>query len=310
MNNTLDSTLDDTLNNTLNNTFDRTANRIAARQLDNLTSALFVPAGNQKLIQSAIAKNISAVVVDLEDAIPPADKAEARKGLAEDITALRQSASTIMVRVNQPWTMQLRDLEAAVIAQADVIMIPKVESAISIQVAADVLDELNDSNTILISQIETAKGLLAMPQIAEARADRHAALMLGPEDLALDLNCESNRKTMTVHAQSLITAARAYGLHAIGSPGSITEIHDMDAYTDQLKAGRRMGFSSVVAIHPRQLKAIDEVYKIAASEADAAQDIIRENDKHQGRPFMWNGEMVDAPIVERARALLAKYRAQ
>jgi citrate lyase subunit beta/citryl-CoA lyase len=298
------------MNSTANTTLHTTLNKTAARQLDNLTSALFVPAGNQKLISSAVAKNIKAVVVDLEDAIPPAQKTEARKGLADDIGSLRQSASTIMVRVNQPWTMQLRDIEAAVLAQADVIMIPKVESAISIQVAADILDELNDSNTILISQIETAKGLLAMPQIAEARTDRHAALMLGPEDLALDLNCESSRKTMTTHAQALITAARAHGLHAIGSPGSITEILDMDAYTDQLKAGRRMGFSSVVAIHPRQLSAIDSVYKITSGEADAATDIISENEKHQGRPFMWNGEMVDAPIVARARALLDKYRTQ
>lgn len=290
----------------MNNKIDNSA----ARRIDGLTSALFVPAGNDKLIQSAIDKHIGAVVVDLEDAIPPPQKEQARRGLADNIKLLRQSATTVMVRVNQPWTMQLRDIEAAVNAQSNAIMIPKVESATSIQVAADILDELNDTNNVLISQIETARGLLAMQAIAEAKPDRHAALMLGPEDLALDLGSASSRETMTPHAQALITAARACGLHAIGSPGSITEIHDMEAYTNQVEAGKRMGFSAVVAIHPRQLTAIASVYKISTADADAAAAIVRENDKHQGRPFMWNGEMVDAPIVERARGLLAKYEAQ
>lgn len=71
-----------------------------------------------------------------------------------------------------------------------------------------------------------------------------------------------------------------------------------------------MGFTAVTAIHPRQLTAIESVYKITTAEADEANAIVREDQKHQGRPFLWKGEMIDAPIVARARSLLEKYNAQ
>lgn len=277
----------------------------AAERLSGFLSALFVPAGNPKLLKSASEKAFSAVVVDLEDAIPAHEKDRARAGLADDIRLLRAGVKHVTVRVNKPWTMLLPDIEAAVRAGADAIMVPKVERDFDIHVVAEILDELSpDGREVIISQIESARGLLNMARIADARPDRHAAIMLGPEDLALDLNAEPSREVLTPHAQALVTAARSGGLRAIGSPGSIAELTDMDAYRGQLAAGKRMGFDAVIAIHPKQVAVIEEAFRPSAEEITRAEAIVEGDRRHHGRPFMHEGKMVDAPIVARARNLL------
>ena len=128
--------------------------------------------------------------------------------------------------------------------------------------------------------------------------------MLGPEDLALDLRAASSREVMTPHAQALVTAARGAGLYAIGSPGSIGEVADLESYRSQVQAGKRMGFDAVVAIHPKQVAIIEEVFRPSADEIAEAQAILQAERTHKGQPFMLDGKMIDAPIVARARLLL------
>jgi citrate lyase subunit beta/citryl-CoA lyase len=206
--------------------------------------------------------------------------------------------------------MMIRDLEAAVEAGVDIIMVPKVEDASHVTIVSEILDEISPSgNEVIISQIESAVGLLAMPLIARMRPDRQAALMLGPEDLALDLNATSSREVMTPHAHALVVAARSSGLHAIGSPGSIAEVNDMDDYRSQINAGKRMGFDAVFAIHPKQVSVIEAIYGTSPLEIVEANEILRGNSQHQGRPFMLDGKMVDAPIVARAKRLLSNVSA-
>lgn len=277
----------------------------ATERLKGIVSALFVPAGNARLLESARTKKTAAVIVDLEDAIAPDQKQNARAGLHADILRLRDGVKYIAVRVNKPWTMLFPDIEAAVHAGADAIMVPKVELDSDVRVVAEILDEFSpDGQEIIISQIESAKGLLQMPHISPIRTDRHAALMLGPEDLALDLRAASSREVMTPHAQALITAARGAGLYAIGSPGSIGEVADPESYRSQVQAGKRMGFDAVAAIHPKQVAIIEEVFRPSADEIAEARAILQAERAHKGRPFMLGGKMIDAPIVARARLLL------
>ena len=277
----------------------------AAERLKGIVSALFVPAGNAKLLESARTKKIAAVIVDLEDAIPPDEKQKARAGLRTDILRLREGVKYIAVRINKPWTLLLPDIEAAIQAGADAIMVPKVELKSDVRVVAEILDELSPAgHEVIISQIESARGLLRMPHISPIRPDRHAALMLGPEDLALDLRAASSREVMTPHAQALVTAARCAGLYAIGSPGSIGEVTDLESYRSQLRAGKRIGFDAVVAIHPKQVALIEEVFRPSCDEIAEAQAILQAEKTHKGRPFMLGGKMIDAPIVARARLLL------
>ncbi|UWR30935.1 CoA ester lyase [Sulfitobacter sp. W002] len=279
----------------------------AALRLSPMTSALFVPAGNTKLLDSASAKRVPAVIVDLEDAIPPQEKERARLGLAADIARLRAGIGHIWVRINKPWMLLFPDLEAAVAAGADAIMVPKVERESDVRIVAEILDALSPSGPqVIVSQIESSLGLLSMPRIAQTRPDRHAALMLGPEDLALELGAVSTPEVMTAHAQSLITAARSGGLMAIGSPGSIAEITDMESYKRQLEAGKRMGFDAVVAIHPKQLGAIDAIFRPSDAQIAEARAVVQGDRDNKGRPFTLAGRMVDAPIVARARKLLVR----
>lgn len=277
----------------------------AAQRLSGLLSSLFVPAGNTKLLKSASEKAFSAVVVDLEDAVPADEKQKARAGLADDVRLLRTGVKHVTVRINKPWTMLLPDIAAAVNAGADAIMVPKVERDSDVRIVAEILDEISPvGREVTISQIESALGLQNLASISHARPDRHAAIMLGPEDLARDLRAESSREVMTPHAQALVTAARSAGLLAIGSPGSIAEIVDMEAYRSQLAAGKRMGFDAVVAIHPKQVSIIEEVFRPTAEEISIAKAIVEGDKLHKGRPFTLNGKMIDAPIVARARNVL------
>lgn len=277
----------------------------AAQALDGLVSALFVPAGNRKLLISARDKGIKMVFIDLEDAIPPDMKLSACQGLAEDVTLLRPAVHKIAVRINRPWRMLMRDMEAAVAAGVDIVVVPKVEAAADIQMVSEILDEIAPGNgPIVLSIIESAKGLLAMPEIASSRPDRHAGIMLGPEDLALDLGAESSQDVMSNYAQALITAARSAGIKAIGSPGSVAEISDMETYRAQIDVGRRIGFDLVVAIHPRQLETIHEVFTPSSESVEKARRIVATDAESGGRPFLLDGKMIDAPIVARAKALL------
>ena len=283
----------------------------AAVQLSGIASFLFIPAGNERLLTSALSRPADAIIVDLEDAIPAERKISARDGLARDLSALRKGAARIGVRVNRPWTLLIDDLKAAVSAGVDFLMLPKVENGFLIEEVAHVLRELEaHPSTFLISQIESGRAFGRLDEIARTAPEWQASLMLGPEDLAVDLNADSSREVMTHYAQQLIAASRGNGLVPIGSPGSIAEISDMDAYRDQIEAGRRIGFGAVAAIHPRQLDVINSVYTPSEAQVTAARTIMDLDQHHDGKPFLHNGKMIDAPIVARAAQTLALARSR
>lgn len=278
-----------------------------AARLDGVRSMLFVPAGREKLVASAARRSCDGFILDLEDGVPADGKDHARQMLSANATELKKTGALVGVRVNRPWTLMLKDLEATVAASTDFVMLPKIEAPHEIEVVGEMLDELEAGTgvgRILITQIETATGICNMPEIARAKGARHAAMMLGPEDLALDLNALPNRAVMQPLGQSLVVAARSGGLVPVGSPGSVSETKDMQAYREQILLAKEMGFGMVVAIHPTQLDVIHAVFQPTAAEAEWAKAVVAANEAAGGKPFLFEGRMVDAPIVARARSVL------
>ena len=128
-------------------------------------SLLYVPAHNEKFIAGAARRGADAVILDLEDGVPPVHKDAARRGLGEAARRVGEGGADVLVRINRPWGLVWRDLEAALAVGVGWVLLPKVESAAQVSVVAEYLVELEAlyerEPTRLLLLVESARGLLA-----------------------------------------------------------------------------------------------------------------------------------------------------
>ena len=256
-------------------------------------SYLFAPGHNVKLLQKVFHAGADAVILDLEDAVPPALKTTARTMVAA--TLVDHSA---WVRVNAARdSLCAADLDA-IADRAAGIRIPKVESADDVQWVAD-----RAPGTPLICAIETARGVLAAHEIASVPGVRQ--LSMGGVDLQRDLNA-ANGNMHTLYVRShLVLASRAA---AIAPPidGVYPHIDDDAGLLDQAKFARSLGFFGKSAIHPRQLAVLHAVFTPTSDELDWAREVVAAFDNAQGGALrLPSGEFVDLPVARRAHRLLA-----
>lgn len=152
---------------------------IASERLSGIASMLFVPAGNARLLASALNRPADGFVLDLEDATPPDQKNAARQSLSADIMSLRKNGAQVGVPLNRPWTPLVPSLAAGV----DFLMVPKVDTPQFVVAVAESLRELGTpSQVYVISQIGSAVAFGRLTDIAAAARERQAALMNGSED--------------------------------------------------------------------------------------------------------------------------------
>jgi citrate lyase subunit beta / citryl-CoA lyase len=255
-------------------------------------SYLFAPGHNQ-LLTKVFEAGADAVMLDLEDAVPPDAKAVARQLVAR---ALIEHPA--WVRVNAARTKWCEaDLEA-VGSLAFGIRIPKTESATDVEWVIKRIP----AGTPLICAIETARGVLAAPAIAGVPGVRHLAM--GGVDLQRDLNAgDGNLQTLYVRSH-LVLASRAAG---IGPPidSVYPHLNDPTGLREQAQFARSLGFFGKSAIHPRQLDVLHEVFSPSGDELSWARKVLAASDAAAGEALcLPSGEFVDPPVVERARRLL------
>ena len=255
-------------------------------------SYLFAPGHNEKLLARVFDTGADAVILDLEDAVPPHAKAQARS-MVSDALADRPA----WVRINAVGSeLAAADLEA-VTGLAAGIRIPKVESADDVRWVRD-----RAPGTPLICAIESARGILAAPEIASAPGVRH--LSLGGVDLRRDLGA-TDGITQTLYARShLVVASRAAGL---GPPvdSVYARLDDEDGLRAQAEFARSLGFFGKSAIHPRQLPILHDVFTPSAEELEWARTVLDAFDAAGGEAVkLPDGEFVDLPVADRARHLL------
>lgn len=272
-----------------------------------LRSALFVPLADERFLARAHERGADALLLDLEDSVPPAHKITARARLPEAARRLAALGALVMVRVNSTPELLAGDLKAA--AQSDVaaVFLPKVESAEHV-VAAEYL--LAESGATLVAMLESPGAVLGAVAIAGA-GKRLAGLAFGSEDYCGALGIDSGEAALAWPAQMLATAARARGLAAFGQPGPIAEIADMDAYARLLESAKAMGFTGTLCIHPKQVAVANRVYAPTTQEIALAREIVAAFDAALGEgrgAFALHGRMIDAPVVAQARATLARAR--
>jgi citrate lyase subunit beta/citryl-CoA lyase len=265
-------------------------------------SFLFVPATNLARVDKALASQADAVIVDLEDAVPEAEKESARGALADHLTrAARRARGLQLVRVNGLRTTHgPADLAAVAGMPLDGIVVPKAEPAD--------LEALPGDAPPAVAIIETAGGLRSAYQVA--RHPGVQALLLGTVDLSLDLGARPDEDVdaLLFAASSVVVDSAAAGL---GSPidGVCTAVGDEDALRREALRARALGYGSKACIHPSQLAVVHEVFTPSPDEVEQARRLLEAYDAAvlDGRgAIAVDGQMVDEPIAARARRLLAR----
>ena len=255
-------------------------------------SYLFAPGHNEKLLGKVFDAGADAVILDLEDAVPPEHKAAARSKVA-DALALHPA----WVRINAAGTpLAAADLDA-IAALAYGIRIPKVESAEDVRWVAD-----RAPGKPLICAIESAKGVVNALAIATEPAVKYLAL--GGIDLQKDLGVASGDAPLQYVRSHLVVAARAAGIEP-PIDSVYPHLHDTDGLRRQACVSRSLGFFGKSAVHPSQLLTIHTAFSPREDELQWARNVLEAFDNANGAAVrLPGGEFVDLPVAERARKML------
>lgn len=280
-------------------------------------SMLFVPVTVPKFVAGAAGRGADALILDLEDSVPLAEKERGRALLQEAAAKVAANGADVVVRINRPWRMALRDIEAAVSPRVQALMLTKVESADHVRMVAEVVDELEAERglakgaTKLVALIETAGAFFRLEEIARAHR-RLVGLSIGAEDFALAVGMLPEAEGLFYPKQQMIIAARAAGILPLGFIGTVADFRDLDAFRATIRRSRRLGFAGASCIHPSQVAILNEEYRPSPEEVAAAERALAAYDKAVTTgvgAIELDGKMVDVPVVERARQLLARHRA-
>ena len=277
-------------------------------------SFIFVPGNRANMLERARAFNADVVMVDLEDSVPPGEKATARDMAKEWVPTLRREGQRVMVRVNSLDTGLTRtELEAIVSPDLYGISLGKVESTWNIRDVDRILSSIEPQAGVergsikIIPWIESASALVDARDIGAA-SPRVIGLAFGAEDFTNDMGIErsDNGEEVQVPRSLVPVAARAAGLASLDSPFVLFQ--DPDALRADARRARQMGFTGKFAIHPSQLDIINETFSPSPEEVTYARKIMEawEQAEAEGRGSLAiDGRMVDVPVVKRAQNLLA-----
>lgn len=274
--------------------------RATAADLSHLRSLLFAPGSDERKLARALASEADAVVADLEDAVAPGEKATAR-GLAARVLGESATQSARIVRVNGADTPFFDD-DLAMIAglELDAIVLPKA--------TPEAVAALGAAGPPVIAIVETAAGLrLAYETAASPRV---GALVLGAVDLGLELGLEARADGLELlYARSqLVVDSAAAGIRPPFDVVHLDTRDDEGLETEALLA-RSLGFRGKACIHPAQVPVVNRVFAPSEEEVERARRVVEayERGLAEGRGAVaLDGEMIDLPVVERARELLAE----
>lgn len=287
------------------------------RDLPVWRSLLFVPVNVDRFVDKAHTRGADAIQLDLEDSIPPGEKDAARARVQEAAKKVARGGADVVVRINRPWRLAVRDLEATISPLVQAVALPKVDSGDHVRMIDEVVSELEQERgmevgtTRFIAMVETAPALFRAAEIAAA-SPRVVALTLGAEDFALSAGMLPEEEGLLYPAIHVVIAARAAGVLPLGFVGTVAEYRDMEALRATIRRSRRLGFMGASAVHPDQVRVLNEEFRPTEEEVAHARRVIAAYEEAQaaGRgSIAVDGKMVDIPVVERARQVLRRHEA-
>ena len=257
-------------------------------------SYLFVPGNRCERIAKALASGADAVIVDLEDAVPPAEKDAARASVLASLDA----AHPVWLRINggqTPWFMADRALCG--LPGIAGIVLPKAESP-------ELIAELHTATARpVLPIIESGMGLAMLAGIAGASGTQR--VMFGSIDLRLDLGIPGDEAIVDPFRMQLVLASRLAGLPA-PVDGVTTSFSNPDQVEADTRRSAALGFTGKMCIHPTQIAPVHRGFGPSATDLAWARLVIEADQSADGRALALGGQMVDRPVVDRARAILAR----
>jgi len=261
-------------------------------------SYLFVPGNRPDRYAKALAAGADAVIVDLEDAVPPNDKPSGRASLA----AWLSPEHAVLIRVNGSETQWFReDLALCKTPGVAGVLLPKAERAEDIRAVA----EHSGAATPILPLIETARGFWNAHVLAQG--PKVQRFIFGSIDFQLDLGIQAEEEELLYFRSQLVLVSRVAGLEP-PVDGVTTSIDDLERIrTDTLRA-RRLGFGAKLCIHPRQVSPVNVCLEPTAEEESWARRIMEAAEAVHGAVVSVDGKMVDRPVMARAEAVLARIK--
>jgi len=271
-------------------------------------SALYVPGANARALEKAPSLGADVIIVDLEDAVAPAAKEEARRAAVESIRR-GMGPAEIVLRVNgagTPWAEA--DLRAAAGSGADAVLLSKVDGPEGIREAERALEASGAPDSLALwAMIETPRGVLRAADVADA-SPRLACLVAGTSDLVKDLRARHTaaRTEVLVSLSLVVLAARASGLSALD--GVHLDLADDAGFAEACRQGRDLGFDGKTLIHPRTIAAARLAFTPGDEEVAAARRVIEAHAAAEaaGRGVVVvDGRLVEALHVAEAHRVVA-----
>jgi citrate lyase subunit beta/citryl-CoA lyase len=269
-------------------------------------SRLYLPGNTPKLMINAGIHKPDGLILDLEDAVSPDKKFEARFLVRNALRTLHFYGAERMVRINQG-ERGLEDLKYIIPHYPNLILVPKCENVEDILNVNQVIDGLKEEFGVdipvwLMPIVESAKGVMEAYNIARA-ADNVVAMAIGLEDYTADLGVRRTREgTESFFARSMVVnACKAAGIQPIDSVFS--DVSDMEGLAENVRTSKSLGFEGMGCIHPRQIKVIHENFAPVEAEIEKAKKIylaFKEARKNGLGVVSLGTKMIDAPVVKRA----------
>src|SRR5688572_11725942 len=288
-----------------------------ANELPVWRSLMYVPVNVEKYVDKAHTRGADVIQLDLEDSVPPAEKERARTLVEKAAARVKRGGADVIVRINRPLSLTVRDLEHSICPDVDGIAVTKVDSASHVKLLDELVSELEQKrgmtvgHTKFITMIETPDAFGRMDEIPRA-SDRIVAMNIGGEDFALECDMQPDDDVLLHPKQRMIISARAAGVMPLGFIATIAGFGDWEKFRQMVRRSRRFGFDGAGCIHPVQVGIVNEEYSPSAEEVAYAKKII-DMDKEaaaSGRgSFALDGKMIDIPIIVRAQKLLARHEA-
>jgi citrate lyase subunit beta/citryl-CoA lyase len=272
-----------------------------------IRSYLYVPGTEERKIEKALASDADAVVLDLEDAVAPNRKDEARETVAGVLRS--EPPKPVFVRINALGSaLAEEDIEAVARPHLAGLRLPKTESAEAVRRVAERLETLG-CGAVIQCLIESALGLELAFEIARAH-ERVSSVSLGEADLMADLGVRDEAGLLYARSR-VVVASRAAGL-----PGPVqsvyTNVRDTAGLRRSTEEGKNMGFVGRSAVHPNQIPVINEVFTPTEEEISEAEDLLARLEESAGAGTgafaLQDGRLVDRAVVESARLTLALAR--
>src|SRR4030042_75095 len=282
-------------------------------------STLILPVNIPRFVEKAYQRGADAILLDLEDAVPPAEKANARKLIKDSIPVAARGGAEVGVRINKDASLLSLDVEASVYPGMDCITLPKTESAEEVRNLEALVEKLERARGLKPGHIqfsiliESPRGLLKAQEIAAA-SPRIESMTIGMEDYCLELGVEPSPDGVEIFypVSKVVTVCKAAGIRPMGLLGSIAGFRDLPAFEQAASRARQVGCEGASCIHPDQVAVLNRVFSPPPEKVEYARRAVQafEEGVRQGTASVnMDGKMGDIPVYNRSRLVLQRAEA-